>query len=178
MTTTSTIDTMSMDVLKAYARKLEIDPAFGCYNRGAGELNYPTVKNGYAVVFIDIANMHALNHKYTMAIVDEFIANVINVARDSDIVYRHGGDEIVCVVPAADVNGFVDRLDSVMSDNNLYGVYGIVYCNKNTAIQNAVKRGDELVMAVKAILDANGSRPDRNALYVKYDSVRVYSSLD
>lgn len=172
----ATIETMSHSELIAYAKKLEWDSAFSCLKREAGELRLPIVSAGYTLLFIDIADMHGANHKYTMAMVDGFIQNVINDMRYTDIVYRHGGDEIVCVLKTDNISAVIDRIDSIMSANNLYGVYAAVFCNNNTPIANAVKRGDQAVMAIKSALDSNGKKAGRKDTYVKRDSVRVFVS--
>src|SRR5688500_243134 len=158
------IHTMSREELIAYVETtLEVDPAFQCMNRIGAERRYTSVNTDQALIFIDIANMHALNHKYTMSGADERIRNVVSSVRQTDTIWRYGGDELICLVPAANVEGFLKRIEQLMSDNDLYAVYGIVFCDRMTIMESAIARADLAVMQVKATLDANGMKPDRNA---------------
>lgn len=161
-------DNMTREELIALIEKLSIDSAFQVMNRNAAELRYSTIKSGKSLIMVDIANMHAANHKYTMHGVDTMIQNVIDSFRHSDIVIRWGGDELVIILNSGCPLEYITRFDQVMRNNNLYGVYGVVTTSDN--LRESVKRADALVMQVKLCLELNNMKPSRDQEYMVLDS--------
>lgn len=170
-----TLHTMTHDELVAYCLSLQtkvneyqIDQAFGILNRTAAYDQFNELRYKWFIM-IDIANMHAANHTYTMAGVDQRINAVINTFRSEDT-YRHGGDEICIIVDRrTDINAFLNRIDTAMAENNLYGVYAAVYSDETT-IDNAAQLCDMLLMIKKTMIDRAGMKPGRDEPYRKLDS--------
>lgn len=161
-------DAMSRDELIAAIEILTIDAAFGIMNRNAAMLKHSTIESGKSLIMFDIANMHGANHKYTMCGVDNMIRTLINTFRQSDILIRYGGDEIVILLNSGNALEYIDRFDAVARANNLYGVYGIV--TTSTSLEESVNRADALVMAVKTSLELNGLKASRDQEYSLLDS--------
>jgi len=151
---------------------LECDQAFGgILNRNA--VASKPICSDHKLVQIDIANMHAANHAFTMDGVDKLICSFVDNFRHTDTVIRWGGDEIV-IIPSDDSNmeAFVKRLDYVLHDNNLYAVIAVVTTSED--ITETVGRADELVSAVKLSLELNHMKPGRDELYRVLDSHIIY----
>lgn len=151
---------------------LECDQAFGGIQNRNAVASKP-ICAGRKLVQIDICNMHAANHMYTMDGVDKLICAFVDQFRHTDTIIRWGGDEIV-IIPSDDSNmdAFCTRLDVVLHDNNLYGVIAVV--TTSTDITETVKRADMLVSAVKLSLELNHMKPGRDELYRVLDSHIVY----
>lgn len=171
----NTLESMSKDDLINLVMENGIDRAFGIMTRNMAELFHSTIESDKYLVFVDLANIHAANHSEEMgymAGVDEKIRVVTDNIRHSDLVIRWGGDEIVIVLNRGDINTYLDRLESLMLENNLYCVYGIV--KTSDSLTETVKRADRIVNAVKDDLERSGKKPGRNEPYKRLDSVTVY----
>jgi diguanylate cyclase (GGDEF)-like protein len=129
--------------------------------------------DGEIVILIDIACMHAGNHKYTMNGMDSFIRNVTQYIRENDIIGKFGGDELVIIVRStSDINAMMERINQVMRDNNLYGVMAVT--TSRNGLENTFNKLDAKVSACKLQLELSGLKPDRNVEYVCGESWIVY----
>jgi diguanylate cyclase (GGDEF)-like protein len=168
----ATLETMNKDELVNMLMSMGMDRAFGVISRNMAETFYTSIESGKTLIMIDIANMHAMNHKFNMNGVDTRIKNVTDVIRHSDLVIRWGGDELVIVLNSGNVADYLIRLDELMAANDLYAVYGVVTTSES--LSESVARADEKISATKLMLEVTGQKPDRNAEYVKLNSVTVY----
>lgn len=170
-----TLQQMNHNDLVEFAMKLGIDRGFGIMTRGMAQMFYSTIDTGKTLIFLDLANIHAANHKYTMNTVDQFVSSVLDQFRHNDTWIKWAGDEIVCILENTDTDiaAFIDRLDNVMAEHNLYAVYGVV--TTSTDLVESVKRADAIVSATKLDLELSGKKPDRNEEYRRLDSVTVYA---
>ena len=166
------LETMNKEELIAMMMDLGMDRAFGVISRNMAQSFYKTIDSGKILIMIDIANMHAANHLFTMDGTDRRIKNVTDAIRMSDLVIRWGGDELVIVLNSGDIEDYLVRLDELMQANDLYGVYGVV--TTSTDLAESVNRADSIVSATKLMLEVTGQKPDRNAQYVCLNSVTVY----
>ncbi len=161
-------DNMTRDQLIALIEQLTIDSAFGIINRNGAMMRYNDIEDGRTLILLDLCNLHALNHKYTNAGVDQLIRNVVNQFRHDDSVIRYGGDELVIILNSGNGQEYVKRFDSVMHANDMYAVYAIV--TTSNGLENSVAKADELLTAVKVSIELNGMKPDRNQPYELLDS--------
>ena len=141
---------------------LGIDSTFKLLNRDAALLFQSTIEEGKTLLFIDLANMHGLNHKYSMSLADQFINNVLDCFRHSDTWIRWGSDEIVCIMESGDIVEFIGRLDVAMKENDLYAVYAYVTTS-----------ADCICMAAKRQLERFGLKASRDQEYVRMCSTVV-----
>lgn len=165
------LNQMSKEELTQLILDLGMDRAFGIISRNMAETFYTTIEADKTLIMVDIANMHALNHAFTMAGADERIKNVTDVIRHSDLVVRWGGDEIVIVLNSGNVAEYIIRLNELMAANDLYAV--ICAVNTSNSLVETVNRADEKISATKLMLEVTGQKPDRNAPYVCLNSVII-----
>jgi GGDEF domain-containing protein len=164
----ATLESMSKADLVELALNLGIDGTFKLINRNFALLFYTEIESGKTMLMIDLANMHGINHKYSMSTVDQFINNVLDQFRSSDFWIRWGSDEIIVILNSGDAVDFISRLDAVMAENELYAVYGIVTTSNN--LVESINRADSIVMAEKCRLERCGLKPDRNQEYCRLAS--------
>jgi diguanylate cyclase (GGDEF)-like protein len=161
---TMNISTMTRTELEAYAKQLESDAGFHCdYNRMAAELRFSSLESFTHLIFIDLGNMHGLNHAYGMAQADNFIRTLVAELRSRDITVRWGGDEIVVLANTSDIVALCAKIAHIMHSVNLYGV--IVWCNADNTLQACVKRCDNVCMREKKRAEQTGEKPGRNENY-------------
>lgn len=169
----STLETMSKDQLIDMMMSMGVDRAFGIMSRNMAETFYGSIEAGKTLIMVDIANMHAMNHLYSMDGVDQRIKAVTDVIRHSDLVIRWGGDELVIVLNSGNVEDYIARLDTLMHQNDLYAVIGSVITSESLA--ESVKRADAIVMQTKLMLEETGQKPNRDEAYRVLPSVIVYA---
>lgn len=167
----NTLNTYTKDQLVEMIMTLGVDSTFKLITRDMAKLFHSTIKAGQQMIFIDLANIHGLNHAYSMSLADQFINNVLNVFRHNDTWIRWGSDEIVVIMESGEVCDLIDRLHIEMLKNNLYAVYGIITTSNN--LEESVNRADAIVMNAKLQLEKFGLKADRNELYSVKTSVVV-----
>lgn len=165
------LDTMSKEQLIDLVCKLSIDGTFKLLNRDIAKLFYSEITAGGILLFIDLANMHGLNHKYGMSTADQFINNVLDQFRHSDTWIRWGSDEIVCVMASGDIVDFIGRLDYAMAENDLYAVYA--YVTTSESLLETIERADTVCMNAKDQLDKFGLKARREDQYCRFTSTVV-----
>lgn len=157
---------------RAEVYKFSFDAAFNCMNRMAAEAKYKALRGFSHVIFIDIANMHGLNHAYSMAEADEFIRNVVAQLRTRDIVVRWGGDELVILSQTNDIESLTNKIGDILHANNLYGV---IVATEADNLAQSVKKCDAECMSIKKHLEETGKKPGRNEAYKVLDNVIAYA---
>ncbi len=150
---------------------LAIDSTFNLMTRDIAKLFFGTIEAGKTMLFIDLANMHGLNHKYGMTTADQFINNVLDQFRHTDTWIRWGSDEIICIMNDGDLVDFIGRLDSAMAANDLYAVFA--HITTSDSLCERVKRADEICMMAKAQLEKFGLKAGRNDDYCRLTSMVV-----
>lgn len=168
---TNQLQAMSKEDLVSLACKLAIDSTFQLLNRDIAKLCYSKIDSGKTLLFIDLANMHGLNHKYGMNTADQFINNVLDQFRHTDLWIRWGSDEIVCVMNSGDAVDLISRLDRVMADNDLYAVYA--HITTSESLIESINRADSVAMNAKAQLEKFGLKAGRNDPYCRFTSTVV-----
>lgn len=153
-----------------------IDRSFGIIKKEFGIIEYGNVADGSIVIYLDLANVHAANHKYSMDGYDKFVQNVMNELRESDILIKFAGDEIV-ILPkninnAADLKTYIMRLSKLLADNNIYAVIAIT--TAVNGLENTVLYLDKIVSCKKLELEVCGLKPHRDAEYVCLNSIVMY----
>ncbi len=158
------IEQMTRSELENYAKALETDAGFHChYNRQAAEYRFSSLQSFSHLIFIDLGNMHGLNHAYGMAQADEFIRSLVAELRSRDVTIRWGGDEIVVLANTSDITSLCVKIAHVMSSVNLYGV--IVWCVADSTLSTCVRRCDNVCMSEKKRQETDGIKPGRNDSY-------------
>jgi diguanylate cyclase (GGDEF)-like protein len=166
-------DNMTREDLIAYIEMMKIDRSFNIIKKEAALYEHGNLADGETVILIDIACMHAMNHKYTMNGTDQRIRNFTQHVRESDVIAKFGGDELVIIVRStSDITAYTNRLNQVMRDNELYGVMAVTTsCN---GLENTFNKLDAKVSACKLQLELSGLKPDRNQEYTCGESWIVY----
>jgi len=165
------LNTLDKDALVSLVCQLSIDSTFRLMNRDIAKMFYSTIESGKTLLFIDLANMHGLNHRYGMDTADQFINNVLDQFRHSDFWVRWGSDEIVCILNSGDIVDFIGRLDYAMQENDLYAVFA--YVTTSESLCESIKRADTIAMAAKAQLEKFGLKAGRNEQYCRLTSTVV-----
>jgi GGDEF domain-containing protein len=147
---------------------LGIDSTLGLMTKDTAMLFHSEIEAGKTLLYIDLANIHGANHLYGREMVDQFTHNVLNQFRHSDTWIRWGGDEIVCILNNGDIVDFIDRLDLIMSTNNLYAVYA--YVTTSSSLEESVNRADAICMQCKLQLEKFGLKADRCEEYKRLSS--------
>jgi diguanylate cyclase (GGDEF)-like protein len=91
-------------------RRAETDPLTGLLNHRAGEAHLDSLLRAaqhggeaLAVLFIDVDLLRVVNERFGMPVGDHFLRNLGGhlrpLLRDDDLLYRHGGDEVVLGLP-------------------------------------------------------------------------------
>ena len=167
------LSAMSYDELLAYATKISYDRSFEIMKKEAALYQYGNIADGEIVILIDIACMHSLNHKYTMDGADSFIRSFTQDIRESDIIAKFGGDEIIIIVRSTnDIKAMITRINNMLRANNLYGV--IATTTSYNGLENTFKYLDKHVSYHKLQLEKTGKKPSRDAEYTCGESLIVY----
>ena len=148
------------------------DPLTGLNNRLAMEMNLPreidlAKRHGLsmALLVIDLDGFKLINDSYGHDVGDQVlreVAEVIShVVRNTDLVFRYGGDEFVGGLAQTDVHGAIDVCERIRSsveqlDLNAFGVtenvrasIGITLVRQGDNFQVAFKRADKALYQAK-----------------------------
>lgn len=156
---------------RAVIYRLSLDPVFQCLTKAAGLKRYRTLRGFSHLVYLDIANMHGLNHKYNSTRADGFIKSVIDNVRSRDVVIRWGGDEFVFLVNTTDISTFCNKLGALLHQNNLYAVITHSQVRNGEQLLSIVEQTDDVCMQIKRHLEKTGQKPGRNDDYVMMDNI-------
>jgi hypothetical protein len=162
-------DNLTREELIAVIQELSFDRSFGIIKKERGILDYGNIVDGTDVIYIDLANVHAANHLYTMDGYDSFVRNVTAQIKHEDVVIKFGGDEIV-IIPrnGTSLVDYIARLNTLLKDNNIYAV--IASTKSINGLCETVKYLDAIVSAEKTELEATGKKPARDQVYTVRDS--------
>lgn len=150
---------------------LSKDISFNILKKESGVLHHNNIANGTEIIFIDLCNVHAANHLYTMDGYDQFVRNVTN--RIDDIAIKFGGDEIVIILPEnSNAWAYMHRIAEIMQNNNIYAV--MCATKSHGTLLETVKTLDAVVSAEKLALEQNGEKPNRDAEYTCLESIILY----
>lgn len=160
--------------LESQVKTLSNDPFTGILNAAGALLTHPTIPANKTLIFIDMCNLHAMNHLYSMNGTNQrWIESLAFMKmRLNDVLIKWGGDEFVIIIDSESTEGFIERLDASFHANDCYAVYGVV--TTSNSLQESVNRADSLVMKKKLELENAGLKPHRDAPYICLDSHVVY----
>jgi hypothetical protein len=161
------LESMNKDELIAMLNTVMYDQHTGYMLGSAAAKLYSEIEAGKTLVYVDMCNVHACNHKYSTAGTNE--RWMASFGRKADKIFKWGGDEFVILLDNEDLNGFIDRLIFDMQLNDVYAVVAIV--PTSTSITETVDRADRIVMATKLMLEETGQKPHRDAPYCCLNSV-------
>ena len=167
--TTMNYDNMSQAELIAIIEILSMDVSFGIMKKERGILDYGDIADGTDVIFIDLGNVHAANHKYTQDGYDSFVRNVTSKLKNEDTLIKFGGDEIV-IIPRAGTRivQYIARITTLLQDNNIYAV--LAATKSLGGLCDTVKYLDAIVSAEKLELELTGAKPHRDQPYQLLES--------
>ncbi len=126
-------------------------------------------QEGQSLIYVDMCNVHACNHKYTMSGTN---ARWIASFRSTDNLVKIGGDEIGIYVNDEDVGGFLRRVTEAMVHNGVYAVF--VVLGTSGSFTEDINRADAMCSAIKLDLEQTGRKPNRDMPYVCLDSIVEY----
>lgn len=172
--TTMNLQDCSKAELLAIIETLSTDLSFGIMKKERGILEYGNIADNTPVIFIDLANVHAANHLYTMDGYDSFVRNVTSAIKHEDVVIKFGGDEVV-ILPrtGTHIAEYIARLTTLLHTNNIYAV--IASAPSINGLVETVKYLDAIVSDVKLELELTGKKPSRDEAYHVMESVVVIS---
>ena len=138
------------------------DPLTGLNNRLAMEMNLPREidlakrhSQAMAILVMDLDGFKAINDGHGHDVGDQVlreVAEVISqVVRNTDLVFRYGGDEFVCGLAQTDIHGAIDVSERIRSsiDNlelSAFGVAGQVQISIGITL---VRHGDTFMSTFK-----------------------------
>lgn len=105
-------------------RVAALDPLTNCYNRRFGlarlreEFTRATRSDSpLGIVLFDIDHFKAVNDSYGHLVGDRILANVTKEAgkqlREGDVVVRYGGEEFLCILPGASIEGTAEVCERI-----------------------------------------------------------------
>lgn len=156
---------------------LRIDKLTGIFNRRAFDydLDILQCESSYSMVFIDIDNFKKFNDRYGHKIGDEVLIRAakeiqLNL-RNSDKVYRYGGEEFVAVLKDCDKQNALDISEKIRNgvehiDNKPYALISV-----SLGISSYPEDGNNARVIIencdKALLQAKNLGKNRTELYKK-----------
>lgn len=102
----------------------------------------------FILAMLDLNGLHELNRSVSFEAGDELIINVANQLKNSfedSNIFRAGGDEFVILKRGNDVDGFIERLNTI--DNIEYGV--VTTQENYESEQEMFNRVDEIIISKK-----------------------------
>lgn len=163
------------EIIKSAAKNiqsLQIDPMTGIMNASGAFTFHSTIPADKALLMIDMCNVHAMNHKYTMDGTNERWINIFSDNRLEDTLIKYGGDEFVVILDSNDVAGYIERLENKMIANDVYAIVSVV--NTSNSLKESIDRADEIVTAAKYTQEINGMKPSRDTEYCIGDTHIIY----
>lgn len=154
-------------------QSLQIDHMTGIMNASGAYTFHSTIPANKALLMIDMCNVHAMNHKYTMDGTNERWVNIFSDNRLEDVLIKYGGDEFVVILDQKDVVGYIERLEQKMIANDVYAIVGIIITSND--LKESINRADEIVTAAKYSQEINGMKPSRDEIYSMGESHFIYA---
>jgi predicted signal transduction protein with EAL and GGDEF domain len=138
-----------------------------CRHTGAMKLDWAlmfrrTTEVDNLLVYVDMGNLHALNHAIGMRSSTFWMTECVKQLRHSDVV-RVGGDEWALVVGPEDVDGLLDRLTSMLTGAGLYATVVVTRCSGD--LEADITEADEHCERHKLLLERTGAKPERRDGY-------------
>ena len=157
------LNDMNRDQLLEYCTQLRYCPDTGLRNQTAARLENKLIPQDYALLLIDIGNIHALNHSRGWSETNSRLHMSVLTLRHYDLAFRWGGDEFVAIVPWNDAEGLIRRLMRNLCKQDMYAV--IVKVRTSTSLKESFERADESLRMRKQWLETTGRKPGRNEDY-------------
>ena len=118
-----------------------------------------TKKIIFCFAVIDLDNFKKVNDEHGHIIGDQMLLDVAQIikekVRTSDIVVRFGGDEMMLIMPNAEINNayaVLERIRHAIERKNLYGVtvsIGLVKDKIDDTVEGIIQRADSMMYAAK-----------------------------
>ena len=162
------IESLKEDLKKAAI----IDPLTGCYNKKETEIlaekflkNYLRYNTPFSILMLDIDHFKRVNDTYGHLagdfVLKEVASTIKNLARESDVCGRFGGEEFIILLPNTKLTGalkLAERIRNAIENkefvfNNkkipLTISIGITSASKQDSIFSLVERADNALYAAK-----------------------------
>ena len=151
-------------MLAEYDEKLYRDVLTGAYNRRYFEeyIKKTCSSSGVAVIDLDDFKLYndTFGHDAGDAALRTVVKTVCECMEKHDMIIRYGGDEFLLILPDADENGFVKKLQRIQKKIHLVSVPGYpglhlsvsiggVISEKNESVETAVRRADRFMYQAK-----------------------------
>ena len=163
---------MTRDELIALLTETTNDPFTGIMNAAGAKAFHSRIPENKALLFIDMCNVHAMNHKYTMNGTNKAWMNIFADNRLEDVLIKWGGDEFVVIIDRDTLEGYLTRLQEKMIANDVYAIVAIV--TTSNSLQESVNRADDIVSSAKYMQELNGMKPGRDEAYSMGDTHIIY----
>lgn len=148
------------------------DPFTGIMNAAGAKAFHSRIPSDKALLFIDMCNVHGMNHKYTMDGTNKAWMNIFADNRLEDILIKWGGDEFIVILDMNTLDGYLTRLQEKMIDNDVYAIVAVVSTSND--LEESVNRADCIVSAAKYTQELNGMKPGRDEAYSMGDTHIIY----
>ena len=151
-------------MLAEYDEKLYRDVLTGAYNRRYFEEHIKKTCSSSGVAVIDLDDFKLYNdtfgHDAGDAALRTVVKTVCECMEKHDMIIRYGGDEFLLILPDADENGFVKKLQRIQKKIHSVSVPGYpglhlsvsiggVISEKNESAETAVRRADRFMYQAK-----------------------------
>lgn len=154
---------------KRLAEQIGMDALTGCLNRRALESRLrgewrlaKRRRTSIGVLAVDLDHFKEINdvhgHQAGDIVLQQFSAIMRGIARESDVVARHGGDEFIMVLPDTDMDGtrvVAERLRERVADH-VFGTPGN-HLHVTVSIGAALARGQDHISPTEIIAAADRS---------------------
>lgn len=135
---TTTIETLQARIiqLEQELHAAYTDTVYGCFNRAGINRRWQDVNiNEKAIVFIDLDYIHEMNATHGYEEVDRRIRAALDTVKtrctDVEIGRWYSGDEIIFIIPRANVKGFKIRLRAAFRKQGINASVGSTPCVSN-----------------------------------------------
>ncbi len=139
------------------------DPLTGAYSRGWVKMLVEKMKSqarrsgvGLSLVYLDVDGLKVVNdqkgHREGDKLLKRFCKEIVKRTRDSDSLFRVGGDEFVLVLWEAKKEAATEKMVKMrkeMRDIGLSFSYGVVEMKGKMGVKRAVEKADERMYVMK-----------------------------
>ena len=127
------------------------------YLLGSAAVHLITPKRNECLVYIDMCQVHMLNHEGSVDRTNGLWLKAFGRAGDNPV--KVGGDEFAILVNLSDVGGYIRRLTEAMKHVGIYAVI-VVLKPSDSPLARQLVVADDILSAAKLSMDRAGRNDD------------------